>query len=576
MTGGPAAVTALAQLQVESPAVDPGPVVVVAPVLVALATAVLTLLVPGRARRVVSVGGVLAYAAVVALVVQQVLVDPATPRLVYRLGNWPAPVGIVAVADALSAFMLGIAAVVAVPALVHAVFHVDEEAQTLTFHPLFHFMLVGVSGAFLTGDLFNLFVWFEVMLMSTYVLVVFYSGPEHTRAGLQYVVLNLLASALMLVAIGGLYAATGTLNMADMARRLANPEAFGVAVTPVLGLSALLFGVFALKAGLVPFQFWVPGAYGAAPAPVAAMLAGVVKKVGVYAVIRVYFTVFAAADLSGSGLPGESVLGFYGPVLVVVAAASVVLGGVAAVSRDRLDRVLSHSSISQVGFIVLPLGVAGTALATDPVVPSGAVGSVLDRPAVLGVTAALVYSFVHGIAKAALFLASGTIKRATGTDSLSNLGGLAAHSPAFGAAVFVAGITLVGIPPVLGFFGKFLVFSAAVQGGSAVALAVAVGGAVLTIAYVTRFWGRGFWGERGPAVNGRLPRAEVAVVVVLAVALVGIGVGVDPLVSAAERGADAALDTQAYVDGVAPQPEPESAVAGEEATAQARAGEVAP
>ncbi len=552
------------------PGAIPGAAVVVAPVLVALVTAVLTLLVPGRARRAVSVAGVLGYAVAVALVVQRVLLDPATPRLVYRVGNWPAPVGIVAVADGLSAFMLVVAAVVAVPALVHAVFHVGDRAQALTFHPLFHFTLVGVSGAFLTGDLFNLFVWFEVMLMASYVLVVFYSGPEHTRAGLQYVMLNLVGSALMLVAIGGLYATTGTLNMADMARRLAAPETFGVAVTPVLGLSALLFGVFALKAGLVPFQFWVPGAYAAAPAPVAAMLAGVVKKVGIYAVIRLYFTVFAAADLSGTGMPFDSPMGFYGPLLVVVAAVSIVLGGVSAVSRDRFDDVLSHSSISQVGFIVLPLGVAAGALAGyDP----GASG-VLDRPAVLGVAAALVYSFVHGVAKTALFLASGTVERATGTDSLARLGGLARHSPALSAAVFVAGITLVGIPPVVGFFGKFLVFSAAVQGGAPLALVVAVGGAVLTIAYVTRLWGMGFWGEAGQAVDGPLPHGEVAVVVALGVALVGIGVGVDPVVSAAEQAADAALDTTAYVDGVAPRPESVDAT-GEPATAlEPRDGEV--
>ncbi len=525
--------------------------VVVAPVLVALVTAVVTLLVPGRRpRQVVSVVGVAGYAVAVAAVVERVLVSGGRgSRLVYQLSNWQAPVGIVAVADALSAFMLGVAAVVAVPVLVHAVFHVDDAAQSLTFHPLFHFMLVGISGAFLTGDLFNLFVWFEVMLMSSYVLVVFYSGQEHTRAGLQYVVLNLVASALMLVAIGGLYAATGTLNMADMARRLMAPAEYGVAVTPVLGLSAVLFAVFALKAGLVPFQFWVPGAYGAAPAPVAAMLAGVMKKVGVYAIVRLYFTVFGAANLEGTGvslgpIQGESLLAYYGPVLFVVAATSIVLGGVGAVSRDRLDDVLSYSSIGQVGFIVLPLALAATATA-------GTAGT-FQNVATLGVAATLVYTVTHALAKATLFLASGTIERTAGSDRLEDLGGIAAHSPVFSAAVFVAGLTLVGIPPIVGFFGKFLVFSTALRADSALALAAAVGGAALTVAYFTRAWNRTFWGERGPAVNAALPRGEVAVVVVLGVTLVAVGVGFDPLLRAAEAGAEAALDTGSYVDAVGP------------------------
>jgi len=192
-----------------------------------------------------------------------------------------------------------------VPALLFSVLYVDEFGEKLTFHPLFHFMLAGVSGAFLTGDIFNLFVWFEVMLMASYVLVVFYGGSSHTRAGLNYLVLNLLlASAVMLLAIGGIYATTGTLNMADIAMRVANPAEFGVSLAPVLGLSMLLFVVFAVKAGVVPFQWWVPAAYAAAPAPVAAMLAGVVKKVGIYALIRLYFTVFAAAQFDAlAGLP---------------------------------------------------------------------------------------------------------------------------------------------------------------------------------------------------------------------------------------------------------------------------------
>jgi multicomponent Na+:H+ antiporter subunit D len=512
--------------------------VVVAPMLAALATAVLTL-VTRRSTRVsaaVSVAGVLTYAAAVAALVAAVYPDRT---LAYQLGEWPAPFGISVVADALSAFMLSFTAVLAVGSLVFAVRYVDDYGQRVSFHPLFHFMLVGVTGAFLTGDIFNLFVWFEVMLMASYVLVVFYSGREHTRAAFQYVVLNLVGSALMLVAIGGIYATTGTLNMADVARRLADPAAYGIDPAPVLGISAILFAVFSLKAGVVPFQFWVPAAYRAAPAPVTAMLAGVVKKVGVYAIVRLYFTVFAAAPIGGLGLPGfagDTVLGFYGPVLLVMAAASIVLGGVAAISRDSLDDLLAYSSIGQVGFIVLPLGVAATA--------TGALRH-------LAVVAALVYVLNHALAKGMLFLVAGTIRHAAGSSRLPDIGGVAGRSPVLGATFLVGGLALVGIPPLVGFFGKLLVFDSLARVGSNAGLAVALAGAILTIAYVSRAWNRGFWGDRPPAVaEMRADRVELAVVATLALAVVAVGVGFDPVVRFADAAADAALGHEEYVAAV--------------------------
>ncbi|MEF8862157.1 MAG: proton-conducting transporter membrane subunit, partial [Haloarculaceae archaeon] len=267
--------------------------VVVAPVLAALLAGVLALLLRSypRLQRGVSVAGGLAYGAGVLALAARVAADP-DGRLVYQVSDWTAPFGISLVADPLSVLMLGLTAVVSLAALVYSLSFVDREDSRLAYHPLYHFMILGVTGSFLTGDVFNLFVWFEVMLMSSYVLVVFYSGPEQTRAALIYSLLNLVGSAVMLLAIGGLYATTGTLNMADMARRLAEPAAYGIDPVPVLGISAVLLSVFALKAGIVPFQFWVPAAYEAAPAPVTAVLAGVVKKVGIYAIVRLYFMVF--------------------------------------------------------------------------------------------------------------------------------------------------------------------------------------------------------------------------------------------------------------------------------------------
>ncbi|WP_435317766.1 complex I subunit 5 family protein [Haloarchaeobius sp. TZWSO28] len=534
------------------------PLAVIAPILVPLVTAILALVAhrTKRPQQAISLLGGVGYVAAVAYLFQQVQTD-SDAIITYQLSNWGAPFGISLVADDLAVFMLALAAVVSLAALAFSVLYLDESAERVSYHPLFHFMLVGVSGSFLTGDIFNLFVWFEVMLMSSYVLVVFYSGPQHTKAALQYVTLNLVGSALMLVAIGGLYATTGTLNMADLARRLANPAEFGiVSIAPVLGLSAVLFVVFALKAGIVPFQWWVPAAYRAAPAPVAAVLAGVVKKVGVYAIIRLYFTIFAnadtgALDLALPGLAGDSVLAFFGPVLFVMAGASILVGGIGAVNRDNVDDLLAYSSIGQVGFIVLALAFAATAIA------GGSADQPLSAPApfgnlaVLGIAAALVYSLNHALAKGALFLVSGAINSAIGTIEFDRLGGLANRLPFLSAAFFLAGLGLVGIPPFLGFFGKFLVFDAAVNAGSGAGVALALAGAILTIAYFTRAWNRGFWGVPSEAVDvATRPTGQVAIVLALALSVLLVGAAFDPVVAAAIDAAQAATNTDAYIEAV--------------------------
>ncbi|HET7323070.1 MAG TPA: proton-conducting transporter membrane subunit [Halococcus sp.] len=518
--------------------------IVIAPLVVALLTAIVTLFVRQfpKIQRGVSLAGAGAYLVSVVL-----LADAVSHQsiMVYQLSNWPAPFGITLVADALSVFMLSITAVVSLAAVVFSVRFMSERAQRVSYHSLYHLMVVGITGSFLTGDIFNLFVWFEVLLLSSYVLVVFYSGPEHTRAALQYTVLNLLGSAVMLLAIGGLYATTGTLNMADMARRLANPHQFGIDLVPVLGLTALLFCVFALKAGIVPFQFWVPAAYRAAPAPVSAMLAGVVKKVGIYAIIRLYFTVFAAATLPvGLSLPGfvgDSFLSFFGPILFIMAAGSILLGGIGALSRVDLDGVLAYSSIGQIGFVVLPLAVAAT----------------VPKVRALGIAAALIYALNHAFAKSMLFLASGTIKEAVGSVNFADISGLMQRTPVLSIGFFVGALSLIGIPPLAGFFGKLFVFqttaNAGVLGGrgATIALGLSLFGAILTIAYFTRAWNRGFWGTQSEGVEtATYSPALVGVVVALALSLVVVGIGFEPVLEAANAAAGAALDRGAYVSAV--------------------------
>jgi multicomponent Na+:H+ antiporter subunit D len=461
------------------------------------------------------------------------------------VSGWPAPFGITLVADALAVAFLALTGVVSAAALAHALV---DPPDGWTFHPLFAFLLAGVTGAFLTGDVFNLFVWFEVLLMASYGLVAYDGSPAATRAALRYVVLNLVGSAVMLLAIGGLYATTGTLNMADLARRLAAPAAYGIDPLPALGLSGLLLSGFALKTGVVPFHFWVPAAYREAPPPVTAVLAGAVKKVGVYAICRLSLTVFAAGTVTAGPLSGRSFVAVHGAVLVTLGGASVLVGGLNAVGAERLDGVLAHSSVGQIGFVVLPVGLAGLA----------AGGDITGVPAAarLGVLAAVVYAVNHGLAKAALFLASGAVAGWAGTDRLADLGGLAGRSPPLAGAFLLGGLALVGVPPLTGFFGKLFVFDAALATPGAVgvaALAVALAGAGLTIVYYSRAWIAAFWGEgASPVTANTAPPRTLYVALGLAACVLVVGIAVDPLYRLADAAAGAALDTGAYVDAVDP------------------------
>ena len=506
---------------------------VILPFLTVLVTAVLTLLTRKwtKIQSAISILGLVGYITAVFLLSAEVFPNNI---LTYQLSNWPAPYGISFVADGLSAFMLCTTAAIVLPALIFSLKYVDEKGHRISFQPLFHFMILGITGAFLTGDIFNLFVWFEVMLMSSYILVGFYGGKQETKATLYYIVTNLIGSAFMLVAIGGLYATVGSLNMAHIASRLAEPATYGVAVEPVLGLSAILFCVFALKAGIAPFQFWVPEAYKAAPAPVSAIMAGAAKKVGIYAIIRLYIGVFSTAELSISflGTTGNGFLAFFGPLMFLMAVTSIIIGGIGAISRKSLDDVLSYSSIGQVGFILLPISL----YAINP-----GLGNI-------GLAASLVYVLNHALAKSMLFLSSGAIKYSTGTDSFEQLGGLMDGSKLLSATFMIGILSLIGIPPLLGFFGKLLVFQSSLS--NLVALMIAVTGGILTIIYFSRAWNELFWGEPVEVVKTSEFRVQLATITFIAVLIIAGGIGSNIIIEAAQNAAQAAVSQEQYINAV--------------------------
>jgi multicomponent K+:H+ antiporter subunit D len=399
---------------------------VVAPVLLPLAAGLALVLLAGRGlfvQRVVSVGATLGGAA---LAVALVAVAGRGPIATYRLGDWAPPFGIVLVLDRLAALMLLLVAAVALGSVLHAVSGADRQGPY--FHALFQLQLVGLNGAFLTGDLFNLFVCFEILLIASYCLLVYGTGAARLVTGLHYVLLNLAGSALFLVGIGILYGVTGTLNLADLARRVAALPAADAGLAQAAGL--LLLVVFALKAALVPLYFWLPSAYAAASAPVAALFA-VMTKVGVYAIVRLYTLVF------GAGAGGAADVA--APWLLPLALVTIVLGALGAFASGSLRRLQGYLLIGSVGVMLAAVG--------------------LFEPAALA--AGLFYMAHSTIAFAAMFLLADLVARQRGErhDQLAS-GGPALQGAALGPLYFGGAIAVAGLPPLSGFLGKAWILAA--------------------------------------------------------------------------------------------------------------------
>lgn len=344
---------------------------------------------------------------------------------VYRLGNWPAPFGIVLVLDRLSALMVLLTSALAMLVLIHAI-ATNWDARGRHFHALFQFQLMGICGAFLTGDVFNLFVFFEVLLIASYGLMIHSGGKERMQAGLQYVVMNLAGSTLFLFALGTLYASTGTLNIADLAARLAEIPAEEAALVRVAAI--LLMVVFAVKAALFPVQFWLPATYANAPAPVAALFA-IMTKVGAYAIIRVHTVSF------GPGLPATEDLA--GTWLFPAAIVTIAVGAVGVLGARRLMPLIAFSVVGSMGTLL----VAVSAFSTT------------------ATTAALYYMVHSTFAAACLFLIADLVVTRRASDSLQAVPATVQNG-LFAALFFATAIAMAGMPPLSGFLGKLLVMDA--------------------------------------------------------------------------------------------------------------------
>jgi len=397
--------------------------------------------------------------------------------LLYQLGDWAAPFGIVLVADRLSALFVLLTAVLAVPVLLYAMGS-GWDMRGRHFHALFQFQLMGILGAFLTGDAFNLFVFFEVLLIASYGLMIHSGGARRFRVGVQYVVYNLLGSTLFLFALGTIYAETGTLNMADLAQRVAAlpvDDTAGVRVAAVM-----LLMVFAVKAAILPLHFWLPAAYAAAPAPVAALFA-VMTKVGAYAIIR-FFTLIFPPDLAVTQ-------GLFDTWLLPAALLTLTLGMLGILGARRLDALVAFAVVGSMGMLMTAISVFTPA----------------------GIAAALYYAVHSTLATAALFLLAGVVEDRRAGNAL-------AYDPAPpipGAALvagffFATAIAMAGLPPLSGFVGKLLILDATMDDPRmAWVWAVILSTSLIAVIGFSRAGSAIFWKAHAPETAAATRKAEV-------------------------------------------------------------------
>ena len=416
----------------------------------------------GRRRRVQV--GVSIVTLTLTLVIASVLlyaVDSSGQALAVSVGGWPIPFGIILYVDRLAALLVVVSSIVLLAVLLFSVGQGaadgDDDTPVTIFHPSYLILAAGIFNAFIAGDLFNLYVGFEILLVASYVLITLGSTESRIRTGVVYIVVSLVSSILFLAAIAAIYGALGTVNIAQLAERMSElPDATQL----VLHLMLLL--AFSIKAAVFPLSFWLPDSYPTAPAPVTAVFAGLLTKVGVYAMIRTETQIFRDNDVN--------------TLLLVVALATMIVGVLGALAQAELKRILSFTLVSHVGYLVFGLAIA--------------------TPVALGAT--IYYMVHHIIVQTTLFLAVGLVERRAGSTSILKVKGLMKAAPVIAVLYFIPAINLGGLPPFSGFIGKFALFDAAAQVGTPLMYMLIVGGIItslLTLYTLMRAWNLAFWRE---------------------------------------------------------------------------------
>ncbi|TDB75258.1 Na+/H+ antiporter subunit D [Micromonospora sp. KC723] len=490
------------------------------PVVVPLLGAALTLVL-GRwpqVQRTVSVIALTANLVVAALLlVEAYRYGP----VVVQVGGWPAPVGIVLVADQLAALMLVVSSAVTLCVLLYSIgqglSETSESAPVSIYHPTYLVLTAGVTNAFLTGDLFNLFVGFEMLLAASFVLITLGGTEARIRSGSTYVLVSVLSSLIFLIAVALVYAATGTLNMAQLAARLdALPD--GVR----LGLQLTLLLAFGIKAAVFPVFAWLPDSYPTAPAPVTAVFAGLLTKVGVYAIIRTETLLFPGGEVA--------------TLLMVVAGLTMMVGVLGAVAQSDMKRLFSFTLVSHIGYLIFGVGLSTAA----------------------ALSGAIFYVVHHITIQTTLFLVAGLVEERAGSTDLRRLGGLARAAPLLAVLFFVPAMNLAGIPPFSGFLGKLGLLQAGVAVGGPLAWVLVAAGtltSLLTLYAASRVWNIAFW--RAPRLASaeplvRLPNLMVGATTALVVLGLVLTLAAGPLYGVTADAASDLLRRTPYVEAVLP------------------------
>jgi len=439
-----------------------------------------------------------------------------------QMGSWPAPFGITLVADRFSAFMISISAIVFLSVTIYSIQSIDKERLKNNYFLFTYGILMGVNGSFIAGDIFNLYVWFEVMLMSSFILISFGGEKAQLEGSIKYLILNLISSFFFVAGIGILYGKMGSLNLADLALKFSQIGDFPSLFEPSL---ILLFVGFAIKGALFPFFFWLPASYHTPPPAVSALFAGLLTKVGIYSLIRIYTLFLHHYDY------------FWNPIILWMGILSMVIGVITATSQFDFRKILSFHIISQVGYVVI-----GLAFYT-----------------ISGLAAAIFFLGHNMLSKTNTFLVAGWVHREKGTLNLKDLGDMFNKHTLWGILFFISAFSLAGLPPLSGFAGKYLIIKAGIENNQVFVAMVALFVGLFTLFSMTKIWIEVFWkntknekgnNEQKIKSNGLPYKYMITGSIILALSIIVMGVGAKPIVEFCETAATDLLNYQKYINFV--------------------------
>ncbi|MGM8364654.1 Na+/H+ antiporter subunit D [Virgibacillus sp. W0181] len=433
-------------------------------------------------------------------------------NVILETGSWPAPYGIVFVADPLSVLLVLTTNVLAVACAFYAPHSLSIKKEKHYFYSFFFFLISGVSGAFLTGDLFNLFVFFEVLLMASYGLIVLGGNKVQLRESLKYVLFNLFSSVIFVTTVAFLYSVVGTVNMAQIAERVQEVEQQGILTT----IGIVLFFVFATKAALFPLYYWMPHSYIVPNPVISALFGALLTKVGLYSILRVFSLIFVF----------EINLTHY--FFIWIAGLSMIFGVIGALSTNNIKLIIAYNVIPAIGFMIMGIGI-------------------FNQDAMSGT----VYYLIHDmIIKTALFLIVGVITYVAGTSDLRKMSGLIHQYPALAWILFISAFVLSGIPPFSGFIGKLLLFRGSVANEEIVIVIIALITSLLILYSILKIFIRGFWGEKQESIEKKSTKGLIAPIVFLLAFSVALGVGAEFVYPVVDSVSAYLLQPEIYIDSV--------------------------